>query len=171
MPATAWAPGLSKLLLVLLSVAILVVLGIFLRNYLMGRGKKAPEKAKEGASAAPDLSAEDVAATDLPAEGWLELARQMLSKGDRRLALRALYLASLAMLGDKGLIRIVRSKSNREYHRELLRRAHALPEVPEAFGRNVQHFEDTWYGLHDVTEEIVNDFAANHERMRRLVQA
>ena len=98
--------------------------------------------------------------------GWLDLARQMLAQGDRRLALRALYLASLSLLAARGMIATARFKSNGDYRRELERRAHALPDLVAAFGQNVGFFEDAWYGMHDVTGRIVNGFLANQKRIQ-----
>jgi len=106
----------------------------------------------------------------MPEEGWLEMARDLFRKGDRRLALRAMFLASLSMLAERGLIVIARFKSNREYQVELARRGHALPGIAEAFAGNVTFFEDAWYGMHDVTDAVVDAFTANQERIRGLGQ-
>jgi hypothetical protein len=81
-----------------------------------------------------------------------------------------MFLASLALLAEHRLIAIARFKSNREYQAELARRAHALPELVTAFGGNVSFFEDAWYGLHDVTDTMVNAFIDNQRRIRRLDQ-
>jgi hypothetical protein len=64
------------------------------------------------------------------------------------------------------LISLARFKSNREYERELRRRAHAFPGLLPVFGDNLQMFEGIWYGLHEVDRDRVNVFAANVERMK-----
>ena len=115
---------------------------------------------------APDLADENVGADELPEDGWLKLARELLENGEFRLALRAFYLASLVRLAASNLITIARFKSNRDYEHELQRRAHALPEVLSTFAQNVSIFDRVWYGLHDVNHELVTLFAANVERLK-----
>jgi hypothetical protein len=114
----------------------------------------------------PDLNDESVAADQLPEEGWSRMARELLERGEWRLALRALYLASLAYLAERNLVTIARSKSNQDYLRELDRRAHALPEVAQLFSENVSTFDCVWYGLHAVDHQTVDAFAGNVERMK-----
>ena len=75
--------------------------------------------------AVPDLNEESVTADQLPEDGWLQLARELMERGELRLALRASYLAGLAHLGHRELIHLARHKSNRDYDRELHRRARA----------------------------------------------
>ena len=87
------------------------------------------------------------------------------------MALRALYLASLAMLAQREMIRVAKHKSNRDYYTELARRRHAIGPLVDAFGQNVRFFEDAWYGMHDVTESIVRAFATNHERIQSVAGA
>ena len=113
----------------------------------------------------PDLADSETAADELPADGWASLARELWQRGEPRLALRALYLASLAHLAEKGVIAIARHKSNRDYQVELARRAHAVPEVAEAFASNVALFERVWFGMHAVTRELADGFAANQQRI------
>ena len=103
---------------------------------------------------------------ELPEDGWVKLARELLEKGEFRLALRAFYLANLAHLAGRNLIRIARFKSNHDYERELQRRAHVLPEVLKTFSQNVSVFDRIWYGLHEVNQEIVIRFAKNVENIR-----
>ncbi len=159
-------PGLLRTIVyILLGVCVLAIAAVIVQHL---RGRNREDADAEPAAAAVDLSADDVAADQLPQEQWWQMAQDLLARGDRRTALRAMYLASLAMLGERGLIRIARFKSNREYRRELDRRAHALGDIATAFGQNVSFFEDAWYGLHDVTDEIVRLFCQNHERIRRI---
>lgn len=114
----------------------------------------------------PDLTDENVAADQLPEDGWTTLARELLGRDELRLALRAFYLASLAHLASRNLISLARFKSNRDYERELQRRAHAFPTLPTLFGDNVLAFDRVWYGRHEVTGELVTQFATNVERIK-----
>jgi hypothetical protein len=126
--------------------------------------------APTAALAAPDIASEDVNADRLDPEGWLDLARRLTAEGRTRLALRALYLGSLAHLARSELIVISSFKSNREYERELQRRTCAAPGLVSAFGDNVRLFERVWYGMHDITEEILSRFRENHERVMRVAE-
>ena len=113
----------------------------------------------------PDLTDDSLLASQLPEDEWLQLARSLLAGGDRRLALRALYLSVLAALGERGLLAIARHKSNRDYLLELRRRARDRDEVQGAFARNVGRFERVWYGEHPADDALLAEFQADRERV------
>ena len=115
---------------------------------------------------APDITREDLDATALPEDGWLNLARELMEKGELRLALRALYLATLACLARQELITIAKYKSDREYELELRRRSHTRPQLAGVFAENRALFESAWYGLHEVTPGIMERFPRNQERIK-----
>jgi hypothetical protein len=115
----------------------------------------------------PDLASDAVLANELPESGWAALAQEYLAKGELRLALRALYLASLAHLAQRDLISIRASKSNWDYRLELERRGRGLPVLIAAFRENVLVFDRAWYGRYAVSPEIVQAFTANLERIGR----
>jgi hypothetical protein len=117
-------------------------------------------------AAKPDLTDERVTAAQLPEDEWLRLGREMIEKGELRLALRAFYLASLAHLATREIVSIAQFKSNRDYEREVNRRARALAELRTAFSENVGSFERVWYGLYEATGETVARFQVNLERIR-----
>ncbi len=122
------------------------------------------------ATPVPDITREDLDATALPEEGWLNLAAELMEKGELRLALRAFYLATLAYLACQELITIAKYKSDREYELELRRRAHTQPHLPGAFAENRAFFESAWYGLHEVTPGIMERFSQNQEKIRSHAQ-
>jgi hypothetical protein len=157
--------GVMKGLLVLLVVA-LAGLIIWLLVRLWRNQGPALEVAAEALPAAPDVSDENVGADQLPEDGWIRLARELLERGELRLALRALYLAALAHLAERNLITLAKYKSNRDYERELLRRGHALAEVPGLFSQSVSAFERVWYGRHGVSRDLLDEFARNVERIK-----
>jgi len=142
-----------------------VLIAVSLLMYRLWR--KPLPKVTIAEAVAPDLTDEDTTADELPEDEWLKLASELLGKGDARLALRALYLACLAHLGERELVTISRAKSNREYQRELKRRARALPDLHSAFDANVLAFERAWYGVHEVTCGICNEAEANLRRIRQ----
>ena len=134
---------------------------------------KTPRGEDAGVSSAElppvDLEDENVTAEDLPESGWLDLARRLMKEGDSRLALRAMYLALLALLADKGRISIAKFKSNMDYQRELARRCHSMPDLLEAFGQNVGVFETVWYGTSEATDRIIDGFVTNQKTIGQMI--
>jgi hypothetical protein len=141
-------------------------LAVMLYRLWRDRRRKPGAMASEAIQPLPDVTDENVGADQLPEDGWTALARELLERGELRLAMRAFYLASLAHLAERNLISIARFKSNRDYERELCRRGHAFPDLPSVFGENISAFERIWYGTHEVSHELVGRFAANVEKIR-----
>jgi hypothetical protein len=113
----------------------------------------------------PDLNDESTSADELPADRWLVLAEEFTTRGELRLAMRALYLATLACLAEKELITIEAYKSNREYERELKRRAHEREEMLVIFSKSLNFFERVWYGMHRIPPADFDDFSMNLKRI------
>ncbi len=157
----SWFSNVRLITIVLLIVAAIVLIVLVTRRRLPVTAAVA-----EPVAPLPDLNEEHVTADQLPEDGWLQLARELVQSGQLRLALRASYLASLAHLGHRDFIRLARYKSNHDYDRELRRRARANPELLTAFDRNLDAFERAWYGEHEVTPETLGDFSQNLERIR-----
>ncbi|MHC4561209.1 MAG: DUF4129 domain-containing protein [Planctomycetota bacterium] len=155
-------------IVVIAGVAFAVVWGVL--SYRRRRKTK-PVEAKEVVAKAANIRDEDVMPDQFPADDWLAMARDLIAQGQRQLAVRAIYLASLSLLGEHNIIAIRKFKSNYEYGWEVQRRAHALPELVEAFGKNVRDFEDAWYGLHDVTDQTLKRFMTNATTIRQLATA
>jgi hypothetical protein len=161
-----WLSMLSSvrfLFIVLLGAAAVFLLILVVRAR---RGSPASEARAEPLASQPDLSLENVTADQLPEDGWLNLASELMQRGELRLALRASYLASLAHLGQREFIRLARHKSNHDYDRELQRRARSQPELLAAFGGNLDAFERAWYGEHPVTPETLSDFSEKLQTIR-----
>jgi hypothetical protein len=156
---------LLQILLYGLVAAVVSALAVLLFRLWQNRGRKATTLASQPIEPTPDLADENVGAEHLPQDGWTKLARELLARGELRLALRAFYLASLAHLAERNLIRLARFKSNRDYERELQRRGHSLPDLLSLFGENVLVFDRVWYGLHEINNAMVERFAANVERI------
>ncbi len=96
-----------------------------------------------------DLRRAELSPEELPEEKWLDLAREMMESGQARLAVRAIYLAAIAILGKRELVTPTRFKSNRDYLVELKRR-HRGSETPiTSFQSMVGLFERVWYGRHE----------------------
>ncbi len=117
-------------------------------------------------SAMPDLRTENVAVEQLPEEGWFALAHELAGSGELRLALRALYLASLAHLARREFIRPALHKSNRDYELEVRRQARGIPTLSETFADTVRSFERSWYGGRAVSAEHFAQFEAKVQEVR-----
>ncbi len=146
--------------------AVIAALIIVLYRIFSGRRLKPAIVASEAIQPAPDLADENLAADALPEDGWTRLGRELLARGELRLALRAFYLASLAHLASRQLISLAKFKSNRDYERELRRRGHSLPGLLTMFGENVVIFDRIWYGMHEINQELVAQFMAKVEQIR-----
>jgi hypothetical protein len=153
----------AHLTLIILVIALVVVLTILFWRARMNRLQVADA---QPVAIAPDLNEENVTADQLPEDGWLRLGRELIERGDLRLALRAFYLATLAHLGQRELIRLARYKSNHDYDTELQRRARGNASLLEAFDQTLLSFERVWYGDHAVTPEILDGVSQNMERIR-----
>ena len=161
---TDWMVSLQGLIFVLLVLVACAVAILFYRTWRRRGARK--EIASQVVALVPNVADENVIASQLPEDDWLRLARELMGKGELRLALRALYLAGLAHLAQREMIRVAKFKSNRDYEQELCRRARALPELQAAFSENVGIFDRVWYGLHAVTEEALLRFQINLEKIR-----
>jgi flagellar basal body-associated protein FliL len=157
----------SVWLIVLIGAAVLL-LGFLLYRMWKGRHQDEVITAQEATVAIPDLKDESTTADQFPEEGWLSLAREYLERGELRLALRALYLSSLALLSRRGILTITKYKSNREYNRELQRKAQTNHDLLDAFQENLFLFERSWYGEHEVNNEILSKFNLNQAKIREI---
>jgi hypothetical protein len=160
-----WIMLLQVLLYALVAAAV-IGLGFLLFRILVNRGRTSTAIQSEAIQPAPDLSDENIGADQLPEDGWTKLARELLDRGELRLAMRAFYLASLAHLAQRNLINLAKFKSNRDYELELQRRGHSFTGLLAVFGENVSVFDRIWYGMHEVTRDLVQQFAANVERIK-----
>ena len=160
-----WVGKLQGLAYLLIAAVVGAALWLLFRYWRSGR---LPLKSVSSMpiEPAPDLTDENVGADQLPEDGWLRLGRELLEQGEFRLALRAYYLASLAHLAERNLVSLAKFKSNRDYQRELQRRAQAFPEVASVFEENVGVFDRVWYGRHEVNAFLVAQFATNVERLK-----
>jgi uncharacterized membrane protein len=160
-----WIMSLQILLFVVVA-AVVAALAVLLYRVWWERSKKEARILSEPIRPAPDLADENVGAEDLPEDGWTKLARELLERGELRLAMRAFYLASLAHLAGRNLISLAKFKSNRDYERELRRRGHSFEALLTLFGQNVSNFDRIWYGFHEVNADLVGQFAANVEKIK-----
>ncbi|NOX99748.1 MAG: DUF4129 domain-containing protein [Verrucomicrobia bacterium] len=155
------------------SVIGVVLMGIFLVSVIVKviaarRRQTGAQEVEVAVVETIDLESESVVATQLPEDEWMRLAREKIERGEYRLAVRALFLASLSHLGEQGLLKVTRSKSNRDYRGELSLKARSMPDLIGAFNENVGLFERVWYGLHDIRRDAVDRFTRNYEQITAM---
>lgn len=162
---TAWQDTLRVAYFALLAAAAVLLALVLFR--LRRRRLNVATAVAVTATAPVDVADETTQADRLPSDEWMTLARELMQKGEFRLAMRALFLGTLAHLAQRERLTIARHKSNRDYRLELDRKAHDQPAVLEAFGENVAILERVWYGTQPATEDLVRSFERNGERIGR----
>lgn len=154
-------------LIVLLAIAAAILILRFLRTKRAAK----PVPAIAQATPAADLTDDRLDAAQVPEDRWLTLAQELMARGELRLAVRALYLAGLSYLAQRGFITVQAAKTNRQYETELRRRARDRIEVAQSFSENARVFERIWYGDHDATAPIVDSFRENLQRMKARAES
>jgi hypothetical protein len=114
----------------------------------------------------PDLADERIAANQLPEDEWAALARQKIAAGEFRQALRALFLAILALLASHRFIAVDRWKSNSDYEKELSRKAKPRSDLLALFALSRLRFERCWYGADSVTPADLESYHGIYERIK-----
>jgi len=105
---------------------------------------------------------ENIAEELLTSEAAFERAQSLSRGGDYRAAVRFLYLSSLLLLDERGLLRYDRSKTNREY----LRSVSSSPELQKPLSEVIEVFDDVWYGYHQVNEEAFKHYSDRVEELK-----
>jgi hypothetical protein len=153
------------LLLLGLVLAVLVVAGVLFWRRRGPRPAPVPAEAA-AADALEDLLRQPEQQT--PAALWRR-AEELARQGDALEAVRALYLAVLALLHRAHLIRYERTRTNGEYVRQL----RLAPEAPEPlharFERLTAQFERKWYGERACRADDYEDFRGTAEEIRDAV--
>lgn len=98
----------------------------------------------------------------LTAETALAKAQQLSRGGDYRAAVRYLYLSTLLILDERGLVRYDRSKTNREY----LRGVANSPELSQPLGEVIEVFDNVWYGQHSLEEDSFQHYSRRVEELK-----
>jgi hypothetical protein len=160
---TASAPAwITQLLLYAIICGLIVAAALIVLRILARSKKKKP--GGPAMPVTPNLESETTVADELPEDQWLLLARRKLEEGEPRLALRALFLAVLSLLGAQRLIVVRRSKSNSDYETELRRRRSA--ELTELFRGSRRLFERCWYGDYPVTNVEIEQSTNFYQRLK-----
>lgn len=98
----------------------------------------------------------------LTSKGALQRAQTLSMHGDYRNAIRYLYLSSLLVLDEQGLLRYDRSRTNREY----LRSVSSHPELAKPLRDVIDVFDRVWYGFESVDEQTYQSYIEHVEELR-----
>jgi hypothetical protein len=144
-----------------LSQIVLLVAGIIVVMFVVGyfaRGLRI-----QGAGTTETLEPNQDPETSLHAE---ELATTSETIRDYRAAVRYLYLSSLLLLDERGLIRYDRTLTNREHLQQIADK----PQLLELLHPVVGTFDRVWYGFAPLDERLYEEYRHNVERLRELAQ-
>ncbi|MCB9136213.1 MAG: DUF4129 domain-containing protein, partial [Anaerolineales bacterium] len=98
----------------------------------------------------------------LTADSARQRARELSQTGDHRTAIRYLYLASLLLLEERGLLRYDRTLTNRETLRSVQNR----PDLAAPLQEVVETFDRVWYGYQEVDAPTFEHYAERVEDLR-----
>lgn len=98
----------------------------------------------------------------LTSKGALQRAQTLSSQGDYRNAIRYLYLSSLLVLDERGLLRYDRSRTNREY----LRSVSSKPGLATPLRDVIDVFDRVWYGFESVDEQTYQSYMQHVDELR-----
>jgi hypothetical protein len=98
----------------------------------------------------------------LTAEGAFQKAQLISAGGDYRTAARYLYLSSLLLLDERGLLRYDRSKTNREYLRNLSGRLDLLNPLRAV----IETFDRVWYGFKPLDKDSFGEYVERVNELR-----
>lgn len=98
----------------------------------------------------------------LTADSAFQRAQSLSRGGDYRAAVRYLYLSSLLMLDERGLLRYDRSRTNRE----VLRSVSDKPELSQPLTEVVDVFDNVWYGYHELDEDTFKHYSDRVEELK-----
>ena len=166
-PATSDTPlssGFFSAFAYLLWVALAATLILFIAR--LRRLRATPRSRPAIPPPVPNLADEEVAPDKLPDDEWSALAGQKIAAGEFRQALRALFLAILALLAARRFIIVERWKSNSDYEKELRRKAKNRANLLALFVQSRLGFERCWYGRDSVTLEAVESYRGIYERIK-----
>lgn len=148
-PTPVLSSGFSQV--ALLVIGIIVAAGVVL---YFARNLSVQSAALEANTDDPTTSASAV-----------DMAESHASARDYRSAMRYLYLSSLLLLNERGLIHYDSTLTNREH----LRQVRNQPQLHDLLRRVVNTFEDVWYGFAPVNETQYQQYVDTVEQLRQFV--
>lgn len=149
------APG-GRIVTVLLVIAGVLAIGVIL-YFVIRRLRR---------EIAPDIEPGAAGVDGEPQDASLAMdrARDLSKIGDYRQALRYLYLSTLLLLEERGLIRYDRSRTNLEY----LQSIGDHPQLATHLREIIHIFERSWYGLQIPDAQTYDRFERQVQSIREL---
>lgn len=98
----------------------------------------------------------------LTSKGALQRAQILSNQGDYRTAIRYLYLSSLLVLDERGLLRYDRSRTNREYLRSVSSKSQLATPLRDV----IDVFDRVWYGFEPVDEQTYQSYLQHVDELR-----
>jgi hypothetical protein len=98
----------------------------------------------------------------LSAEMALERAGGLSNQGDYRSAVRYLYLSALLLLDERGLLYYDRTRTNREYLRDL----NSRPQIAILLRAIIDVFDKVWYGFQPLDAETYQLYAEQVNQLK-----
>ena len=98
----------------------------------------------------------------MTSKGAMQRAQSLSGQGDYRNAVRYLYLSSLLILDEHGVLRYDRSRTNREY----LRSVSSKPELSKPLSDVIDVFDRVWYGFDSVDDETYQSYVKHVDELR-----
>jgi hypothetical protein len=102
----------------------------------------------------------------LTADAAFQRAQPLSRGGEYRSAVRYLYLSSLLLLDERGLLRYDRTRTNREY----LRTISDSPELAQPLTEVIEVFDNVWYGYHELDESSFKHYSNLVEELKEKKQ-
>jgi hypothetical protein len=111
-----------------------------------------------------NLEEESRGEESLTAAQAMQRAQGSAENGDRRLAVRYLYLSALFLLEERGLLRYDRSQTNREY----LRSIQEHPQLAVILQEMIEVFDRVWYGYRSIDRDSYAHYVEQVNRLKEL---
>lgn len=144
-------PGGGNIMTVIAVIVLLAVLAFVFRGLFTDLVKEAKG---DGTDEDSDIN--------LTAETAFRKAQNLSGQGDYRTAVRYLYLSSLLMMEERGILRYDRSRTNREY----LRSVSEHPNLAKPLKTVVDVFDRTWYGFEPLDESTYKEYVNEVEELK-----
>lgn len=103
---------------------------------------------------------------NLTSETAFRKAQSLSGQGEYRTAVRYLYLSSLLLMEERGILRYDRSRTNREY----LRSVSSHPNLAKPLRSVVDVFDRVWYGFEPLDESSYKKYMDEVEELKEQKQ-
>lgn len=161
MPAIGGGFGSLKFVLQIVIYSLVIgLLGFLIYRFLPGFARRRASKTKK--EKADRVILGERVSGDASASDLFDEAERLALEGNLRAAIRKGYIALLCELSDRKVIGLARHKTNRDYLRDVRKRA----DLFENMNGLTFDFERNWYGLRPAVQQDWEDF---RDRYRQTI--